>query len=474
MLIKRGTKIQKDISLGASAFEIERQKNAARRIKEEFGGDSMRFFVHSYGCQLNVSDGEKISGWLSGMGMTETEELSSADVVVYNTCAIRESAVERVFGNIGALKHYKRKNPRMLIILCGCMAQYSDAAERIKQKFRFVDLCFGTHRLFCLPEMILEHFETGERGFYTENHYGIITEGIPVLRRGQAKAWLPISFGCDNFCSYCVVPYLRGRERSRDQDIIVKEFEGLVAAGAKEITLLGQNVNSYGKGDFPVLLDRLAKIPGDFRIKFMTSHPKDASKELFEVMSRYDKIAKYLHLPIQSGNDEILKRMNRGYTAAQYEKKIERAKELMPELTITSDIIVGFPGESYEQFNDTLGLIKKTEYDSLFTFIYSKRDGTAAASLPDPVERKEKSEWFKELLDVQRKIGHKRNLRHQGKTLRVLCEEEGEGGRMFGRTDGNIGVTFTGDKNDIGKFLDIKITKTQSFALEGEKNGCDS
>lgn len=365
--------------------------------------------VVTYGCQQNVADSEKIKGMLHEMGYGFTEERTKAQLILFNTCAVREHAEDRVFGNVGALKKYKHEHPGVVIACCGCMMQQQHIAEKIKKSFPFVDLVFGTHVIHQLPGLLYKTLTGKKRVFEIPDMDGVIAEGVPVLRDEEKRAWLPIMYGCNNFCTYCIVPYVRGRERSRDPQDILKEAKELVQNGCKEITLLGQNVNSYGKNlepkvTFAQLLRMINDIDGDFRIRFMTSHPKDCTRELLETMAQCDKVAKHLHLPFQSGNDRVLKAMNRNYTREKYLSLIRYAKELMGDaLSITSDIIVGFPGETYEEFQDTLSLIEEVRFTSLFTFIYSPRNGTPAARMPDPVPAEEKGRWLRELLAVQEK-----------------------------------------------------------------------
>ena len=393
--------------------EIDKQKEymalSHTLIEAVFEGRTPKAFVHTYGCQGNVSDGEKIQGMLREIGYEFTDNVKEADLVLYNTCAIREHAEDRIYGNVGALKQYKKSNPNLIIALCGCMMQQERVAEKIKKSYPFVDLLFGTHVLYKLPEFIYRRLSGGKRVFDITGKDGNIVEGLPVKRDGTFKAWVPVMYGCNNFCSYCIVPYVRGRERSRDFDLILEECRELVAEGYKEITLLGQNVNSYNKElsedkRFPALLKAISEIEGDFIIRFMTSHPRDCTKELLDVMASSDKIAKHLHLPFQSGNNRVLKEMNRHYDREKYLSLIDYAYEIMPELSITSDVIVGFPGETYEEFKDTLSLLEKVRFTSLFTFIFSPRPGTKAYDMEDPVPADEKSRWFKELTTLQEKI----------------------------------------------------------------------
>lgn len=458
--------------------ELQKQTEYTELVKtvlsSRFPVSSPKAFVHTYGCQGNVADGEKLKGMLEKMGYVFTEEVEEADLVLYNTCAIREHAEDRVFGNIGALKPLKKKNPDMIIALCGCMMQQGHVSDRIYKSFPYVNLLFGTHVIHKLPELLYRVLCNKKRVFDTENSDGNIAEGLPVHRDGSFKAWLPIMYGCNNFCSYCVVPYVRGRERSRDFDCIVKEAEDLVKQGYKEITLLGQNVNSYNrdKGSqygFPALLRRINDIEGDFIIRFMTSHPKDCTKELLETMAQCDKVAKHLHLPVQSGNDRVLKEMNRVYNREKYLSLIRYAYELMPELSITSDIIVGFPGETYEEFLDTVSLIKEVKYSSLYTFIFSARKNTKAYDMPDPVSKEEKGVWFRELLAVQEEIAAQRTAKMKDKVYRVLCEEKAKReGFISGRTSGNIIIEFRAPESVIGTFRNVRATECKTWVVDGE------
>lgn len=431
-------------------------------------------YVHTYGCQQNVADGEKIKGMLEEMGYGFTEDTSNADFILFNTCAVRENAVQRVFGNVGALKHLKKKNPELIIAVCGCMVQQEGTAKRLKNTFPFVDIIFGTHVLHTFPEILCRCiFEQG-RVFEIPDVDGAIAEGIPVKRDSGFKASVPIMYGCNNFCTYCVVPYVRGRERSRSPEAVISEVEGLIADGYKDILLLGQNVNSYGKGsdvDFPELLQRLDSIDGEFRLEFMTSHPRDCTKRLIDVIADSKHICYHLHLPVQCGSDRILKLMNRHYDVKHYLELVDYAREKIPELNLTTDIIVGFPGELREDFEQTLELMKKVCFDSAFTFIFSPREGTKAAEMDDPVSAEEKGEWFRELLEVQGECGSKSYQKYVGKTVRVLCEGKGRSSEEYcsGKSRQNIIVDFNGDESDVGQFVDVKITKALNWALVGEK-----
>ncbi len=391
--------------------QIQRQLELCRELRERLMSDekSLLAMVDTYGCQQNEADSEKIRGYLAEMGFGFTQDEFAADIIVVNTCAVREHAEMRVLGNVGALNHTKKAKPDQIICVCGCMVQQEHMAARIKMSYPIVDLVFGPHELWRFPELLLEVLERHKRVFATEKDDGAVAEGIPLRRDGKVKAWLSIMYGCNNFCSYCIVPYVRGRERSRQPEDIVREAEQLVAEGYRDITLLGQNVNSYGKDldrgiDFADLLRMINAIPGDFLIRFMTSHPKDATEKLFRTMAECEKCARHLHLPVQSGNDRILKVMNRNYDSATYIRKLELARSYMPDLVVTTDIIVGFPGETDEEFNDTLRLCEKVRFDAMFTFIYSKRVGTPAASMPDPYSREEKQAHFDALTETANRI----------------------------------------------------------------------
>ena len=428
--------------------------------------------MHTYGCQGNVSDSERIKGLLWQMGYEFTDNAENADLVLFNTCAVREHAEDRVFGNVGALKPIKEQRRDMIIALCGCMMQQPHIAEKIKRSYPYVNLVFGTYQAHRLPEMLYRVLQ-GKRVFENAEEKGKIVEGLPVYRDRSFKSWLPVMYGCDNFCSYCIVPYVRGRERSRKSEDIIAEARELVENGAKDITLLGQNVNSYGKGldeniNFAELLKKINDIPGDFVIRFMTSHPKDCSKELLDAMADCEKVEKHLHLPFQSGNNRILHEMNRKYTRDTYIELINYAKSRMPGLAITSDVIVGFPGETEEEFEDTLSLIREVEFTSLFTFIYSPREGTVAAKMPDPVTHKEKAARMQRLLDLQEQIAAKRTAKMVGKVYRVLVEEADEKGILTGRTQDNIAILFEGSDNLLGSFCNVTVTEAMSWIVKGK------
>lgn len=459
--------------------ELEVQRQFAHKVNEltskRYSSKPLACVV-TYGCQQNVADSEHIKGMLEAMGYGFTEERTEAKLIIFNTCAVREHAEDRVFGNVGALKKYKLANPDVVIALCGCMMQQQHIAEKIKKSFPFVDLVFGTHVVYKVPELIYSAFTKNRRVFELPDVDGVIAEGIPVKRDNDKKAWIPIMYGCNNFCSYCIVPYVRGRERSREVKDVVAEFKSLVDDGYKEITLLGQNVNSYGKDlepkvSFSELLRMLNELDGDFRIRFMTSHPKDCTKELIETMAECDKVATHLHLPFQSGNDRVLKAMNRSYTREKYLSLINYAKELMgDELSITSDIIVGFPGETYEEFCDTKSLVEEIKATSLFTFIYSARKGTPAAEMDDPVPYEEKSKWMRELLALQEKISGEQMALHKGKVFKCFVYGKGKQGDNYlaARTDGNLIIEFVGDEGLIGTFQKIKVTEPLTYVMLGE------
>ncbi len=419
--------------------------------------------VVTYGCQQNVSDSERLKGMLVLCGYEITERNEEADLILSNTCAVRAHAEDRVYGNVGALKNLKRRNPDLIIGVCGCMAQQDLVIDRFKKSFRYVDMVFGTQVQYRLPEMIYRVLQGGHI-YETALSNEPIVEDVPVRRDGSVKGWLPVMNGCNNFCTYCIVPYVRGRERSRSPEAVVREAEEMVRAGFKEIMLLGQNVNSYGKGEahgvnFAGLLRRINDIEGDFRIRFMTSHPKDCTTELLDAIRDCDKVAKHLHLPFQSGSDRILKQMNRHYDRAGYLNLIKEARERMPQLAITSDIIVGFPGETYADFCETLSLVREVEFSSLFTFIFSPREGTPAARMDDPVSREEKGKWFTELLKTQESITAKTLSAAVGTKQRVLCEEcASTPGYLVGHTDGNLSVEFKADESLLNQLCTVEIT----------------
>ena len=428
-------------------------------------------YVETYGCQQNEADSEKLRGLLVQSGYCIGTEAEGADVVIMNTCAIREHAEQRVFGNLGALVHTKRRHPGQKVFLCGCMAGEEIVSNRIKNSYHHVDGVFSTHHLWQFSEILYNVLTKGKRQFYVSDEPGSIAEGLPQVRDNKLKAWVSIMYGCNNFCTYCIVPYVRGRERSRKPEDILAECRELIAAGCKEITLLGQNVNSYGKDlscsvDFSDLLAQIAELDGDFLIRFMTSHPRDAGKKLFDTMAKYDKIAKQLHLPFQSGSSRVLKAMNRHYDREKYLAAVEYAKSVMPDLVLTSDVIVGFPGETEEEFEETLSLIEKVRYDALFTFIFSPRHGTPAASMEDLTPKEEKSRRFDKLCNVQNRISEEIHTGYIGKTVRCLVDGK-DGDQLTSRTEGGRLVRFAGDDDLIGTYQNITITGSTTWSLTG-------
>lgn len=457
-----------------SAEEMALQRDFIQKVAEINGkGAPPVAHVHTFGCQQNVSDGEKLKGMLAEMGYGFSDTPDGANLVLFNTCAVRENAEDRVFGNLGALKHEKAHNPKMIIGVCGCMVQQAHITEKIKRSFPHVDLVFGTNALHTLPQLIYEQLTEHKRKLFIPEGDGVIAEGVPVRRESALKVSVPIMYGCNNFCSYCIVPYVRGRERSRELSDIISEVKDALKNGAKEILLLGQNVNSYGKElntSFSELLRRINALDGEFKICYMSSHPKDFSDELIDTIAECGKVTRHFHLPVQSGSDRVLKEMNRYYGREDYFKIIDYIREKVPDAAITSDIIVGFPGETYEDFQETLSLVERVKFDSLFTFIYSSRKGTKAASLPDPISAEEKGRWFRELLDVQEKMGENAYSRYVGGTFRVLCEGVGrtDSALLTGKTPQDVIVDFEGDKSLIGQFVNVKIEKALNWALIGK------
>mgnify|MGYP004723750687 CR=1 FL=1 len=457
--------------------EIKRQEEICRAIAERNAreGVTRLAMVDTYGCQQNEADSEKLRGYLAEMGCGFTEDEFEADIIIVNTCAVREHAEMRVLGNVGALTHSKKAKPGQIVAVCGCMVQQPHMAQRIKMSYPVADLVFGPHELWRFPELLQRAMDSRKRVFATERDDGSVAEGIPVRRTDGVKAWLSVMYGCNNFCTYCIVPYVRGRERSRRPEDVVAEARGLIEAGYKDITLLGQNVNSYGRDlgadtDFAELIREIDKIPGDYLIRFMTSHPKDATEKLFKTMAESAHCAHQLHLPVQSGSDAVLRRMNRSYDREGYIRQAELARSYMPDLVLTTDIIVGFPGESEQDFADTLSLCELVRYDAMFTFIYSKRVGTPAAAMPDPYTREDKQRRFDALMEVSNRISGEKHREYEGRILRVLVD--GETGReeynLSSRTNGGRLVHLHGDPALVGSFKDVKITASNTWALYGE------
>ena len=461
--------------------QIQAQEAICARINQRVTQNGARplAMVDTYGCQQNEADSEKIRGYLAEMGYGFTQDEFQADVIVVNTCAVREHAEMRVLGNVGALNHTKKNKPGQIVAVCGCMVQQAHMAEKIKLSYPVVDLVFGPHELWRFPEL-LERVMTGKkRVFAADKSDGVMAEGIPQRRDGKVKAWLSVMYGCNNFCSYCVVPYVRGRERSRRPEDVLNEAQELVRQGYKDITLLGQNVNSYGKDldcgvDFSDLIRMINDIPGDFLIRFMTSHPKDATEKLFKTMAECKKCAHQLHLPVQSGSDRVLKRMNRCYDREKYLAQVALARSYMPDLVLTTDIIVGFPDESEQDFEDTISLCEQVRYDAMFTFIYSKRVGTPAAVMPDPYTREDKQRRFDRLIEVSNRISGEKHQEYVGRTELVLVD--GETGKeeynLSARTNGGRLVHLKGDPSLVGQFIKAKICAGNTWALYGEiENG---
>lgn len=426
------------------------------------------------GCQMNAKDSEKLLGILMEIGYEETEEEDRADLVVYNTCTVRENANQKVYGRLGHLKHLKKQNPNLKIVLCGCMMQEPNVAQTIKRSYRFVDVVFGTHNIFKLAELLYTRHESGDMVMDIWDGTEDIVEDLPAERKYAFKSGVNIMFGCNNFCSYCIVPYVRGRERSREPEEIIGEIEELVADGVVEVMLLGQNVNSYGKTlrqpiSFAQLLRRVERVEGLQRIRFMTSHPKDLSDELIEVMRDSKKICRHLHLPLQSGSSRILERMNRHYTKESYLKLADKIRTAMPDISLTTDIIVGFPGETEEDFQETMDVVRRVRYDSAFTFIYSKRTGTPAAAMENQVPDAVVKERFGRLLKEVQRISAEMSGRDTGKTVEVLVEGKNDHreGYLDGRMSNNNIVHFRGDSSLIGSFVQVRLDESKGFYYMG-------
>ena len=454
-------------------INFEHNAVAAELVRQTYDTPPLAF-VHSYGCQQNVNDGERIKGVLMDIGYGLCDKPEDADLILFNTCAVREHAEQRVFGNVGALKGLKEKKPGLIIGLCGCMANQKHVVEKLRKSYPYVDLVFGVDGIDTLPQLVAQKLQKHKRVLLDPAQRPVIVENIPIRRESEFRAWLPIMYGCDNFCTYCIVPYVRGREKSRKPGDILAEFRSLVEAGYKEITLLGQNVNSYGKGleeqiDFSDLLNLLCTVPGDYQIRFMTSHPKDASRKLIDTIAAQEHLCKHIHLPVQSGSDRLLKEMNRHYTVAQYMDLVDYAREKIPGVTFSSDIIVGFPGETEEDFEATLDLIRKVGYMQLFTFIYSKRTGTPAAKMDDPTTHAEKAARMERLLKTQDKFAFAATAAMAGQTVRVLVEAAGRtAGTVNGRLDNNLVVEFQAPESLIGQWANVHLTGSRAALLVGE------
>ena len=469
-----------DLEAAPPTEEPERQyyyiAKARKYVKELSKKLGRPLFAHVtiFGCQMNARDSEKLRGILNQIGYEEAEE-DEADFVIYNTCTVRENANTRVYGRLGQLKPRKKQQPHMMIGLCGCMMQEPEVIAKLKKSYSFVDIIFGTHNIYKFAELICERYEAGKMVVDIWEDTDKIVEDLPNERKYAFKSGINIMFGCNNFCSYCIVPYVRGRERSRKPEAIIREIERLVKDGVSEVMLLGQNVNSYGKTlDEPItfaeLLRRIEKIEGLKRIRFMTSHPKDLSDELIEVMASSEKICKHLHLPVQSGSTRILKKMNRRYTKESYLELAEKIKKAVPDISLTTDIIVGFPGETEEDFQETLDVVRKVRYDSAFTFIYSKRTGTPAAAMEDQIPADVVKDRFDRLLSEVQSIASEVCAVHEGKDMEVLVESvsDHDASMVTGRMSNNLLVHFKGTKEMIGTYVTVHLTECKGFYYLGE------
>lgn len=454
-------------------YFIDKCREIILKRREETGRD-LTFYVETFGCQMNARDSEKLRGILEEIGFKrgETEE---ADIVLYNTCTVRENANVRVYGRLGNLKSIKKKNPDMVIALCGCMMQEEHVVKKIAESYKHVNLIFGTYNIYKLAELLYNAITSDKTVIDILKQTENIVEELPVDRTYSFKSGVNIMYGCNNFCTYCIVPYVRGREKSREPEDIIQEITKLAGEGVKEVMLLGQNVNSYGKGlkpevDFASLLHRVCRIDGIERVRFMTSHPKDLSDDLIDAMATEPKICSHLHLPVQSGSSRLLKKMNRSYDKEKYLKLVEKIREKMPDISLTTDIIVGFPGETEEDFLETLDVVDKVEYDSAFTFIYSKRSGTPAADMPDQVPEDVVKERFDRLLSLVQEKARKKCARFEGKTMPVLVEcVNGQDAKLVtGRLANNLTVHFPGDPRLIGQIVDVKLKECKGFYYLGE------
>lgn len=451
---------------------IDLQYSYMDKVKS-YNLENKKAVVETFGCQQNVADSQIIQGMLIKMGYEIISERENADLIIFNTCAVRENAENRVFGNLGSLKKLKKENPSLLIGVCGCMVQQEHIAQEIKNKFKHVDFVFGTHALYNFPKILFDVISENQHVFDISDSEGKIAEGLPIRREFDIKAFVSIMYGCNNFCTYCIVPYVRGRERSRKHEDVLQEVKGLIKDGVKEITLLGQNVNSYGKDlyddyDFSDLIKEIDEIEGEFLIKFMTSHPKDCSKKLIDTIASSKHISHHLHLPFQSGSNSVLKAMNRRYTVEDYKALINYAKEKIPDSVITSDVIVGFPGETEEDFNKTIELIQSFDFDTLFMFVFSIRKGTPAEKMENQVPKEIKDRRIQHLVEVHHQCSSEINAKMVGHTLRVLIEEEKEEeNTLIGHSTNGKLVIIPYEKGYFGKFVDVKITKSKMFSLEG-------
>lgn len=477
---KAGKWLKKDTSY-KTPIEIENtNRTVVKNISEdndkyfEEHGKKKKYIITTYGCQMNEHDSEKLAVTIEEMGYEATPFLADADLILVNTCCVRENAELKVYGKIGSFKPFKEKNPDLIIGVCGCMMQQEHVVREIKRKYRHVDLVFGTHNIHNFPSLLSESMTSRNTLIQVWDIDGEVIENKNSQRKFELKAFVNIMYGCNNFCTYCIVPYTRGRERSREKISIISEIKELVAAGTVEITLLGQNVNSYGKTlDTPIafasLLDEVAKIEGVKRLKFMTSHPKDLSKEVIDVMVKHDNISKYLHLPIQTANNNLLEVMNRHYTKETYLETIDYAKRLMPGLTISTDLIIGFPGETDDDIQELIELVKEVKYDAVYTFMYSQRSGTPADKMTNQIDDGLKRSRFNKVLKEINEIIHQKNLSLNHNTVSVLVDAySAKDNILTGRTDGNKAVHFKGSEELIGQIVNVRITQPKKFSLIGE------
>lgn len=465
-----------DIQTDISKFDgLKNQSEFINYFRDLNMANPKTYTIETWGCQMNEHDSENLAGMLDLMGFIKTDDRSHADVIIFNTCAVREKAEMKVFGNLGHLKNLKQSKPDMKIVLTGCMPEEEDIVKKLKAKYRFLNLVIGTHSYHKFPKLLKSAYVEGKTTYDIDNKEDIVIEDLPSNRDYDIKAFVNIMHGCNNFCTYCIVPYTRGRERSRKPEDIIKEIKKLVKRGVKEVTLLGQNVNSYGKTedfdiDFADLLGLVNEIEGLKRIRFMTSHPKDMSFKLIDQMSKLDKVCEFLHLPVQAGSDALLKEMNRNYTVDDYLKKIEYAKKVIPNVSLSTDIIIGFPGETEADVDALIDLFRKVRYDNAFTFIYSKRKGTPAYDYDNHIEKSVKSKRFNRLLEVSNQIAYENSQKYLGEIVEVLVEStsKNDESMMMGKTRGFKTVNFKGDKSLIGEIINVRITECTSFSLIGE------
>jgi tRNA-2-methylthio-N6-dimethylallyladenosine synthase len=457
-----------------SIDELEIQKRYIAEFNKLYKTINKNYYMETHGCQMNEHDSEKMEAILESLGYSQASSKEEADLILINTCLVRENAELKVYGKVGALKHLKEKNPDLIIGICGCMMQKEEVRTIIKSKYKFVDLIFGTHNIHKLPELIYNHSQSSKMIVDVWEDGERVVEGVPTKRRFAHKALVNITFGCNNFCTYCIVPYTRGREKSREVEDILLEIKGLIAEGCKEITLLGQNVNSYGKTledrtTFAELLRKIDALEGIERVRFMTSHPKDLSDELVSAMADCSSVCNHIHLPFQAGNNRVLKTMNRKYTKEEYIGLVERIKRAIPDIAITTDIIVGFPGETYEEFQDTLDLVKKVGFDAAFTYLYSIREGTPAAEMDNQVSDDEKNRRFRELLDTLNPIAYEKNLKMVGRIEKVLVEGESKNNSsvMSGRTENGKLVNFPGSHELTGSIVSVRVDEAKTWTLNG-------